>query len=340
MRWMESLAAGVAVALVMGCTPSDESTPVEPVSEDAIADSTSDTSTIDSTLPDTTTEDTESLATLGVDSTSPDTTTDVLVDSAKDTATTDSTTDTAVADTVMADTAMADTAMADTAFDVVTDGALSCGSAPYQLYDPVSAYMPTGMPTTDVTISTNICAGGAVVVPYMKTRTMNVQQKTPFFWIATQTGSAPLLSPEGNISIAVFAKLGFSAVMLPTSYMTIKNPAWDPTKHAVIEVMVNASTGTGACAAKDGVVYTVVGHPEAVINYGAGATATRPGGDAGAWITIVTTGTLAAPEYITLTQTKPGCTVGLTASDKVFLTGRAPVAIGYRTATMTGEVTN
>ena len=342
MRFMESAAAAAAIALAIGCTASDEtSTPAT----DATADSSAvDTATVDTASPDTAPDDTMTADTTApdtmtpdsppVDSTTPDTM--MAVDSAIDTAKADTT----MTDTTVVDTAMTDTAVAETVMDVASDGSVNCGSPPYQLFDPVAAYMPTGMPMADVTITTNICAGASVVVPYMKTRTMNVQQKVPYYWIATQPGSAPLFSPEGNIALAAFAKLGFSAVMFPTGYMTIKNAAWDPTKHAVIETMVTASGGTGACSTKDGVTYTVVGHPEAVISYNGGGTATASGGVPGAWITIVTTGTLATPEFITITQTKAGCTVGLTASDKIFVTGRAPVAIGYRTATMAGEVQN
>jgi len=46
------------------------------------------------------------------------------------------------------------------------------------------------------------------------------------------------------------------------------------------------------------------------------------------FISIRTTGTVASPEYITITQTKAGCKVDLNGADKLFLTGRAPMAAG------------
>ena len=86
--------------------------------------------------------------------------------------------------------------------------------------------------------------------------------------------------------------------------------------------------------------YTLVGHPEAVIKYIGGGTSTASTGVAAAWISLVTTGTLAAPEYVTITQTKAGCRVDLNGAEKLFLTGRAAVAINTVTYGLAGEVTN
>ena len=180
------------------------------------------------------------------------------------------------------------------------------------------------------------------MIPYNGTSTLTIPRNIPFFFQGTQTGNLPTLSQENNVKINAFPKLVHEVLLLPQSYATQQDPTWNPATKALLRVVVNASSGAGACSTKDGVSYTVVNHPEAVIRYaGGGTTGTGTGTDAmGSWISIVTTGTLAAPEYVTITQTKAGCKVAPDGSTLLFNTGRAPIAAGAITSLLGGEVTN
>ena len=252
--------------------------------------------------------------------------------------------DTSLPDTSVPDSAVADTSVPDASSDAqAVDASAACGTGPFQVFDPISAMIAGDTPQTSVTITTNICPAMATV-PYKGTATLSVPSNTPFFFIATQTGNLTNLTSERNIKFAGFPKLGHVATMVSTSYAVAVDPAWGAATHALLQVVVNASTGTGACAAKDGISYTVVGHTEAVIRYANnGTTATGVPGTGGVldtFISIRTTGTVASPEYITITQTKAGCKVDLTSADKLFFTGRAPMAAGTYTTFLSGEVTN
>ena len=256
--------------------------------------------------------------------------------------------DTSVADTSAPDTSVPDSATPDAADAAVrdappVDASASCGTGPFQVFDPIAALLVFDTPQTAVTLSTNICPAVATI-PYKGTTTLSVPSNTPFFFVGTQAGNLTNLSSERNITRAAFPKLAHQVPMVPTSYAVAADPAWTAATHALLQVIVNASTGTGPCAAKDGVSYTVPGHPEAVIRYANnGTTATGVPGSGGVldtFISLQTTGTVAAPEYITITQTKAGCTVGLNNADKLFFTGRAPIAAGAYTTFLSGEVTN
>jgi len=269
--------------------------------------------------------------------------------------------DAALADAVVADTQAADAATTDanvtdatignatvtdaTVTDSGTDSStptVTCGVLGDQVFDPIKPFVGLSNSTADVTVLANVCAGPALVIPYNGTSTLTIPRNTPFFFQGTQAGNMPTLSRENNVKSNVFPKLAHEVLLLPESYAVQKDPTWTSATKALLRVIVNASTGSGACSTKDGVSYTVVNHPEAVISYaGGGTTATGTGTDAfGSWISIVTTGTLAAPEYVTITQTKAGCKVAPNGADLLFSTGRAPIAAGALTSLLNGEVTN
>ena len=338
--------AAVVTCLSIGCNGGDSAPAVEPA-ETAVADSSaSDIATDTTTTPDTSPADDTSAE----DTQPPDTTV------VADTTTADTAADTKIADTTIVDTAVVDTAVTDTAvtdtaksdvsdavMDIATDAAssLNCGSAPYQLFDPLAAWIVVDTPKTDVIVSANICPATNVVIPYKVNRTINVQRSVPFFFVATHTGSLQTLSAEYNVTVSLFPKLIFQAVMLPPTFPLEKvDPAWDATKKAAVHVWVNRASGAGACSSTGDVTLSVPGHPEAVVAYEGGGTATPATGAATAWISLVTTGTVSAPEYITVTYTKAGCKVDLTGADKLYLTKRAPVAINTLTYQLAGEVMN
>jgi hypothetical protein len=260
--------------------------------------------------------------------------------------------DAAVAETGAADTSVADTSVADTsvtdasavdAAEAAVDASAACGTGPFQVFDPLMAQIAAGTPMTSVSVATNICTATATI-PFGGMTSLSVPSNTPFFFIGTQAGNLPMLSSEKNIKFAGIPKIGQQVTMLATSYAVAVDPAWDPATHALLNVITNAATGTGICSAKDGISYTVVNHPGVVIRYehgGTTSTGTGNSGDSlGTWFSIPTTGTMASPEYVTITQTKAGCTVGPTNADKLFITGRAPIARGVVTIGLNGEVAN
>lgn len=252
--------------------------------------------------------------------------------------------DVAVPDTSVPDTAppdAADAAVPDAAPDTATpDAAVTCGVAGDQVFDPIQAFVPLNNSTSDVSIHANVCDSTVLTFPYNQTRTLTIPRNVPFHFVATQAGNLPALSQENNVKSAAFPKLVHGAWLLPLAHAVSIDPAWTASTHALLRVVVNASTGTGACSTKDGVSYTVVGHPEAVIKYANGGVGATGAGAGDTWISIMTTATLLSPEFVTITQTKAGCKVGPNGADQLFLTGRAPIAVGAVTSTLGGEVTN
>ena len=257
---------------------------------------------------------------------------------------------TSVPETGAADTSVADTsvtvpdAAVDAPAEADVDASAACGTGPFQAFDPLMAQIAAGTPMTAVTVATNICTATATI-PFGGVSSLSVPSNTPFFFIATQAGNLPTFTSEKKITFNGIPKIGQQLTMLATSYAVAVDPAWDPATHALLNVITNAATGTGICSAKDGISYTVVNHPGVVIRYEhGGTTSTGPsngGGDSlGTWFSIPTTGTMASPEYVTITQTKAGCTVGPTNADKLFITGRAPIARGVVTIGLNGEVAN
>lgn len=206
----------------------------------------------------------------------------------------------------------------------------------------LTAQIVLGMPKTPVSVTGNICAPNSVEIPFQGMVGFDVQKKVPYFLIGTQVGSLPSLTIENNIQIDAFPTIGASFIVVGPTYPPIVNPAWDAATMAMFRVSVTStkSGATAPCNDKSGVTFTVPNHPEAVVKYGGNGTSTGGGGDANAWITVVTNGTLQAPEYVTVVATKPSCVVALEASAGFFITGRIPVAINASTAELGLEISN
>jgi hypothetical protein len=328
------------VCLVVGCTPSEE--PVEAVdaAEDSMAiDSTAgDSAMNDSAAPDTLAEDTAA-DTTPVDSAIAETTADTTTADVADSAVADSVVIDSTADTTEAavDSTASDTAM-DTATDTATDTAMdtidapattACGAPPYASLDPLSAFLvSTSM--SPITISANICPATKIVVNPDEKKFMDVTKGVPFFLTGTQTGSLPGFTPEYNLPVALTTKLPAGVVIFDTSLPpSLANPAWDATTMAFLHMGKPAvkSGATAPCDTVDGITYAVTGHPEAVFKYTGDGTTTNNKGTA--YATIVTTGTAASPEYVTITASKPSCAMGPSTTAAILLTGRIPVAKGH-----------
>ena len=302
--------AATATCLGLGGCGDDTAAPVAP------ADSAvTDTATVDTAMPDTAVPDASDTAT-------PDTT---VLDATDATDATD-----------VADTAVADVGCDSGGGDASTT---TCGCGPFQLFDPIQPTIVADTPKTEVTVTASNCPATKLVIPYKGKSAMYVQREVPFFFTSTQTGNLTAFGIEYNVKSSFFSALPNGQYLLPSTYPATIDSAWDATKMALLQVMVTAATGTGICKVKDGVTYTVPGHPEAIIKYKGGGTSTDVSGT-GTSILLVTTGTVAAPEYVSITQTKAGCKVDLNGAEKLFLTGRAPIAINTITQSLAGEVTD
>jgi hypothetical protein len=191
-------------------------------------------------------------------------------------------------------------------------------------------------------VTTNICPTTSISVPYQGQAKISVQRNTPFFFIGTQTGNLTSFTIENNITVGLLPTIAALLPMFPPSYPATQDATWNSGTKAIIHALINAtkSGATGSCIDKSGVTFAVTGHPEAVIKYPNNGTSTGSGGDAKATISIVTTGTVAAPEFVTVTATKSGCALGLSSTDKLFLTGRTPVAINVVTSGVGFEIGN
>ncbi|MEO8876874.1 MAG: hypothetical protein ABI461_14870 [Polyangiaceae bacterium] len=156
-----------------------------------------------------------------------------------------------------------------------------------------------------------------------------VTKGVPFYGQFNASGYAPTLSPEENFA----GDTSDVAIALPPSLLSAIIPNYDKTK-TVIFLAVRKDTGTshdgGAdCTDVSGVSVAVTGHPEAVVTYYTNdaipaampaATSTSTGGS------VSVTGIDVSASPVTVTATKPGCTVTLLNGSA---TGRLPLENGY-----------
>ena len=212
----------------------------------------------------------------------------------------------------------------------------TCGSAPYQCFDPVMATLNAGA----VNVTTNICPGTNISVPDQGSSQIRVQRAVPFFFIGTDSANLTAFTPEFNISVGLLAKMPAGFMMIAPTIPPAIDAGWNAGTKAYIGVLVSStkSGATAPCNVKSGVTFAVTGHSEAVVHYDGGGSSTNT--TSAAQMTIVTTGTVAAPEYVIVTATKSSCVLGLEASAALFSTGRAPVAINVATSTVAFEISN
>jgi hypothetical protein len=167
-----------------------------------------------------------------------------------------------------------------------------------------------------------------------------------FFLRASQTGSLPGLSTQFRLDHDTpYPDSGAESLlvaMVTEGQPPLLDPEWSNGTRAAILIALRPIDGAaGACLDPSGVTYGVVGHPEAVVNYGTGdgityglvknaGTSTAINGQAVIFIT--TTGTGAEPELVEVKGTKVGCRVETTGyalrEQTSGQTGFTPVARG------------
>jgi hypothetical protein len=243
-----------------------------------------------------------------------------------------------------------DAGTADTGAGGTSSSVQTCGTGPYaRLW--VGGSSTLGHPTGPISVSGSACPGTTLSLTPQQPATgpgktgldaqfLDVPDKAPVHLRATQTGSFPLLTQEvlpdstSTLSQAFkFAALVNTSMVATDSGFDALDPSWNASTRAILLLQVAPLQGaTGSCADPTGITVTVDGHSEATGKTGATPIVTAAG-TYGTYVFVTTTGTAAAPELLTLTLTKAGCTVKTTGYEaspglQTSLTGKYPVEAG------------
>jgi hypothetical protein len=214
-------------------------------------------------------------------------------------------------------------------------------------------------PTGPITVSASSCPNAELVIdnPTIATtqgtpELFDLPSKTPVYLKASQTGSYPSLSAEftmdkDSVLYNFFDALPAGVLMAASDidFTAVVN-SWSAATHATIYIQTAKADGaSGNCADISGITYTVTGHAETVATYSGGGNSTSGGGGGGgATLFITTTGTLAAPELVTVVGTKQGCSVATTGfasgGAPTGQTGKLPVARGATSGFLTAAIGN
>jgi hypothetical protein len=229
---------------------------------------------------------------------------------------------------------------------------LTCGAAPYARAR-VAGNTLVNHPTGPISITGSTCPTTTLMLNPATAIFFDVPDKTAMYLLGSQTGSRPSLTPEFKLDkdslvaqlLGYAGLVGVQMIADDVDFATI-DPAWTAGTQASITLLTaKADGGTGACADTAGITYAVQGHSEAIVGYSGGASATTSGGGGGGVsIFVTTTGTLAAPEMLTIVGTKTGCTVATTGFSSggapVGQTGKIPVAAGATTGIVVAGIGN
>lgn len=175
----------------------------------------------------------------------------------------------------------------------------------------------------NVTVLFSNCASKSFTTDATGALTVPLPIGAPLVGAFATTGRISTLSGELKLT----ADWSGAFTLLPTSFET-SVPKWAADKGAVYVAIV--STGLGACAAKDGVTFTIAGHPEAVVSYvsttgplAVDTTLTSTSTEGAAVISNVAGGVM-----YTISGSKPGCAV---FTNDAPYTGNVPVVNGSLT---------
>jgi hypothetical protein len=201
----------------------------------------------------------------------------------------------------------------------------TCGAEPWVEIDlVVGALSANGTsPLAGATFTTPLCPGKSRTSDTMGNIKGKLSKSVPFYGRLQSHAYTDMLTPEQQYDVDT---TGVAVSMLPGIF-TALIPGWGTDKSVVfLGAMKNG--GTGACDAFDGIVFTVPGHPEAVLTYYStdqipapvdGATSTTASGRA-------SIAGLAPGPPVTVIATKTGCVV---ETKHGVNTGRAPLEAGF-----------
>ena len=160
-----------------------------------------------------------------------------------------------------------------------------------------------------------------------------VTKDVPFYGRFNAPGYAPTLSPQEQFTVDTPGL----AIALPPSLLTIIVPNYDTTKPLIfIDVRLDTGTthpdGGPNCNDVSGVSFSVDGHPEAQITYYSADAVPQPvsGAMATSGGAASITGIDVASSPVTITGTKPGCTVAFSGGAvAAAATGKIPLEDAY-----------
>ena len=165
-------------------------------------------------------------------------------------------------------------------------------------------------------LTADICPAVSAVTDAEGNFTLDVARDTTFNGKVTATGFLPARAGEESLHADY---PGANTFMFPTVLASLL-PHWSTTSPTIVAIALRGDRPPLAdgglpdggvadpCDSLDGITYSVVGHPEAVVTYYAGTTAPTP--DA----SLTATGPLGAAEISGLTATAPGAFVMLNAT--------------------------
>jgi hypothetical protein len=234
--------------------------------------------------------------------------------------------DDASEDAVLAD-APADAVLADAPADASPTG---CGTAPYLdvagvVTDPIAM-----MPIAGATVSSPFCPGLHATTDSAGHYTLPVQSGATLYALFEATGYVTVVSPEAQVVAAT--TISNASPVTPAAAALVV-PGFSATRATITVSSVQIATGaTGACASADGITFSVMGHPEATVEYYFGPRPATPptATDSSGLAAISNLMPTSATEFVTVVGTKPGCTVTFahTGDDGNILTGRTPIIAG------------
>jgi hypothetical protein len=223
----------------------------------------------------------------------------------------------------------------------------SCGAAPYARASFLTDAR-TSHPTGPITTAASLCPGTSVSFEIGNAQ-LDVPDKTPLYFMSTQTGSYPSLTPELRLdkdehetqrigSVPVYTLLVGRDVDLSTL-----DPAWSGGTRAAIYVYTldRLHAPRTPCMITSGITYTVAGHDEAIAVSANGGKSTGSDSDP-VILFLSTTGTVASPELVTVLGVRDGCTIVTEGASPTAVppiqTGNVPVARGATTGPLTAII--
>lgn len=211
---------------------------------------------------------------------------------------------------------------------------LTCGSAPFEELDvQVNQVDVTGTPSPLNGVARIAYTGGCT------TLTTDEHGKGHASLSTSTSPRAVKVTPPIGFVPSIFAEEAISAKsgkrtypVFPVSAKTLPNVDWAEDKGAIL-IRPNAA-GTGACAAADGITYSVEGHPEAIIKYLTSATTVDPTLKATAAYGFATVSKAPPGEKLKIIANKPQCNASTLDANGVGLVPIEAGALSITTATL------
>ncbi len=205
----------------------------------------------------------------------------------------------------------------------------ACGLAPWVTLGIVVVALdlanPDGSVLPGATFTSPLCPGLVKVSDDAGLIEGQISKDTPFTGRLTAPNYISELAPE---EVFDADSTGNRIEMLPQILGGLV-PGYAPDASSIVVAAETTQDDAGACSSLDGITLAVDGHPEAKVTYFSTGSIPLPVPDAGATTTrgfAAITGLTGTGQFVTLTGTKPGCTIVFARGP---VTGRVPLENGY-----------